>query len=163
MRRRSKTGKTYYHYLVATRQNGRIVRKYLPRVRLPSVEIQIELDKRANGMMRAIRDALKTADSGRPPIMDGELRKMLSASGYTVHADKICRNRKRYFSPAAVEYRYSLLVDDLKRIIKSPADLAALERKTISRQLSYAGKGTSAKNYDVCFMEILAEANRQPI
>lgn len=156
MRRRTRKGGYFYHYCVATKEG----RRYLPRARLASVETQIEIEKRSRGMLRAVQDALKTGDDGRPPILNYEIRAMLTAAAYRVHGGRIFRNRKTWFTPSAIEYRYSLLDDDLKRIIKSPENLATLEAHAISRQLSYAGRGTSGKSFDDCFAEILEEAMR---
>ncbi len=153
MKRRSRTGKIYFHYCVATKAG----RKYLPRARLPTVEAQIELEKRARAMLSAIKDALKIGDSGRPPILDTEIRATLAAAGYTVHGNKIRRNRKTYFTPEALDYRYSMLDDDLKSIVGSPQNLAVVERKSIARLLSYSGKKSSGKTFDTCFSEIIHE------
>ena len=156
MRRRTRKGGYFYHYCVATKDG----RRYLPRARLASVETQIEIEKRTRGMLRAVQDALKTGDSGRPPIMDSGLRKMLAAAGYTVHAGRIFRNRKMY--PEAIDFRYSMLDDDLKSIIKSPMNLADIEARSLGRLLSYSGRGTRGKTFDTCFREILQEIRQKP-
>ncbi|MFZ2653910.1 MAG: hypothetical protein WAX69_03270 [Victivallales bacterium] len=158
MRRRTAKGGYFYHWVV-TEKGGR--RKYLPRARLASVEAQIEIEKRSRAMLRAIQDTLKTGGSGRPPILNAEIRTLLTAAGYTVRSDKICRSRKRFFTQEAVELRYDLLDDDLKIIIKSPANLATLEHQSMERLMSYAGRGKPGKTFDSSFTEVLAESNRK--
>jgi len=158
MRRRTRKGGYFYHYCVATKDG----RRYLPRARLALVETQIEIEKRSRAMLRVIQEALKTGDSGRPAIMDYGLRKMLVASGHTVRADKIYRNKKRYFTPEAIDYRYSLLDDDLKSIVGSPMNLAALERQALGRLRSYSGRKSGGKTFDSCFREILLETCQKP-
>ncbi|MEI7818343.1 MAG: hypothetical protein WCI45_14250, partial [Desulfuromonadales bacterium] len=81
--------------------------------------------------------------------------------GYTVHGNKIRRNRKTYFTPEAIDFRYNMIDEDLKGIIKSPADLAAAEARTLARLLSYSGKKASGKTFDTCFTEVLEDAARR--
>ena len=93
---------------------------------------------------------------GRKPVHDPVLRELMLKCGLSVVGSTIRKSRK-YFTAETASWRFALLSDEDKALVKSPKNLLALCIKA-QKKLKSCNRNKIPSSYDTCFQEALNES-----
>ena len=87
----------------------------------------LKLEKKTGKKRKRIAPEIVTRVYG--PIFCDALKSIFKLAGYSVYGSAIKHSKLTYLTPEAVKYRYKILDEDSKALLKSPQELLTLERK----------------------------------
>lgn len=158
MKRCSRGGSVFYHYLLTTKRNGKRMRRYVTKSEAMRLCAEKEQSKKAADLLKALQTAAGwRGTSGRPCILPPVARRLLADAGFNARGGLIQRCKSRYFTEETAAARLCLLDDATRSIVLTPAGLLAAERLAASRLASLTRAGTKGHSFESCFATVILE------
>lgn len=156
--RRSCTGNIFYHHVLVTKNKGVRTRKYLCKLGVPYVKVELDKARAVKKMKTALKAAMSGSQPGPLPKIPEYQRQLLKAAGFTVDAGmRVFRNRRTYYKRAAAAVRLSMKDSGVQAAIGTADNLMRLERRADSLHKSLSRRKVSGKSFENCLATVISD------
>ena len=158
-KRRSPTGSAFYHHVLITKHKGVRTRKYICKLGVPFVKVELDKAQAVKKLKTALNSAMSAGQPGPLPKIPEYQRQLLKAAGFTLDGGttRLTRSRLNYYKRDAAAVRLSMKDSGVQAAIATPENLMRLEKRADSLHKSLSRRKVSGKSYEDCLAAVISD------